>query len=195
MSEKIHFLDMFSRYEPTETLRDVLSQAAVTSAEIDQPNRSVEMTVFSDGYIAKRILDEAAASICELYGLRNLSLLAKHPSDQLQRVEPEELMSLFVDINSMTRASLAGATWSWEENILTVQLLGNGKTFVEECIGQVCRTLKDRFDTDVQIRVVANEKMDGQALFDAMEEMRRSMISELPKAGGAVEYEEYRDAV
>ena len=66
--------------------------------------------------------------------------------------------------------------------VLTVGLLANGKEAVEKCIPRVCNILKDRFDTDVQIQVLAREGLDGQALFDAMEEMRRNIMSALPKA-------------
>jgi len=185
MSENIHFLDMFSQYEPPEALQHALSQAVVVSAQIDQQNRSVDMTVYAPLYIPKRILDEAAAGICERYGLRELSLLAKHPADQLHSLEPAELMAMFVEYNSMNRASLAGAKWNWEDRTLTVQLPANGKAAVEECVLQVRAALRQRFDTDVQIKVVAGENLDGQALFDAMDEMRRSIISSLPKTADA----------
>ena len=181
MSEKIHLLDMFSQYKPSEVLRCAFSQAVILSAEIDQHSRCVDITVCSPVYIPKRMLDEAELEICKIYGLRNVQLLAKHPADQLHHIEPDELMSMFVELNSMNRASLAGAKWTWEGQILTITLLANGKDAVEACILQVCGMLRQRFDTDVQIKVVAGKVLDGQALFDAMEEMRRGMISDLPK--------------
>ena len=182
MREKVHFLDMFSQYQPAEAMQEALSQAVVVSAQIDQNSRSVDMTVFSPSYISQSMLDEASQNICDIYGLRSLRLLAKHPAQQLSSMEPEALMALFVECDSMTRASLAGAAWTWEGQTLTISLLANGKTAIEKCIPHVCNILKDRFDTDVQIQVLAKEGLDGQALFDAMEEMRRNMMSELPKA-------------
>ena len=186
MSEKIHILDMFSLYNPPEQIQSALARAVVQAAQIDQHSRRVDMTVFSPVYIPKRILDEAASGICEHYGLRHLELIAKHPASQLQNMEPEELMSMFVERNSITRASLAGAKWTWEEQTLEIQLFANGKAAVEECVPKVRSVLRDRFDTDVQIKVVAGENLDGQALFDAMDQMRRNVIGSLPKTAGAV---------
>ena len=181
MKDKVRILDMFSQYKPSETICDILSQAVVLSAEIDQHGRRVDMTVFSPVYIPKRILDELSCDVCRVYGLRHLGLLAKHPADQLQSVESDELMSMFVECNSMTRASLAGAKWTWEDQTLVIQLLANGKAEVEACVMQVRSALRERFDTDVQIQVTAGENLDGQALFDAMDKMRRDIINELPK--------------
>ena len=181
MSQKVRFLDMFSRCQLSDAIHSAMSQAVVVSAEIDKFNRCVDMTLYAPTYIPRRILNEAATDICDIYGLRDLTLLAKHPADQLCCIEPEDLMSMFVELNSMTRASLAGAEWHWEEGTLTIGLRANGKKTIEECIPQVRNVLRERFDTDVQIHVQVGEDLDGQALFEAMEQMRRNVLSNLPQ--------------
>ncbi len=182
MDNKTRFLDMFSQYEPPDALQSALSQAVIVSAQINQYSRRIDMTVYAPAYIPKRLLDQAATDLCKVYGLQGMTLLAKHPVQQMQFIEPDELMSLFVGFNSMTRASLAGAKWTWDQQTLRVNLAANGKDLIQECIPKVCAVLSERFDTKVHIQVTAGESLDGKALFEAMEELRREVINTLPKA-------------
>ncbi len=181
MGEQINFLNMFSEYQPPEALESALSQAAIVAADIDPEQRRVSVAVYAEKYVPKRLLDQAAEDVCGLYGLQGLDITATHPSDQLQHIEPEELMAMFVSHNSMNRGSLAGATWNWEGQTLTVELRANGKAVLEECVPLVRNALKQRFGVDPQIQFHAGENLEGQALFDAMERMRGSLIDELPR--------------
>ena len=190
MAEQIGLLNMFSRYEPPEELYDVLSQTLVTAADIDPATRRIGVTATSDNYISYRDLEQVAESIGVVYGLRSVSLDVKHPSHQLSKVEPDELMRLFVTEDSRTRGSLAGADWVWEENQLTIHLKGNGKAELEMCVPAVKFILSNRFGVDVQIQICPGESLEGQALFDAMEKMRSDVIAELPKTPVFVQKEQ-----
>jgi len=181
MEEKISFLKMFSQYQPPAALEDVLSRAVVLSADIDPQARGVDVSVYLDEYVSQKKLDGIATEICETYGLRFVHLIGKFPASALHCVDPDELMAMFVALNSMTRGSLAGATWEWKENVLNIRLLANGKAELEECIPKVRNTLKERFNTDVEIMIYAAEHLEGPALFETMEKMRQSMIRELPQ--------------
>ena len=183
MSERTCFLNMFSDYEPPEALKSALLQAAIVAADLNPAARMVSVVVHSEGYIPQRLLDQAAKEICEAYGLNRMELTATHPADQLHSIEPEELMNLFVRQNSMARGSLAGAKWTWDENVLMVHLLANGKKELEESVPVVQRILQERFATSVSIRIEAGKTLEGQALFDAMESMRGAMIEALPVVG------------
>ena len=183
MSERTCFLNMFSDYEPPEALKSALLQAAIVAADLNPAARMVSVVVHSEGYIPQRLLDQAAKEICEAYGLNRMELTATHPADQLHSIEPEELMNLFVRQNSMARGSLAGAKWIWDENVLMVHLLANGKKELEESVPVVQRILQERFATPVSIRIEAGKTLEGQALFDAMESMRGAMIEALPVVG------------
>ena len=123
MEEQIFFLNMFPDYEPPEELYAALSQAAIAAADIDPETRSVHVALHSERYIPQRLLEQVRKDICGLYGLQKLELTATHPESELQKIEPEELMWLFVSRNSMARGSLAGAKWEWNEQNLTVKLL------------------------------------------------------------------------
>ena len=181
MGEQIRFLNMFSEYQPPEPLNSALSQAALVAADIDPATRRVTVSVHSPSYIPQRLLDQAAEDICDVYGLRELVITATHPTDQLNRIDPEELMAMFVDANSMTRGSLAGASWRWEDQTLIIDLKANGKAALEECVPLIKQTLNQRFFANVAIVINAGENLEGQALFDAMERMRDDLISQMPK--------------
>ncbi|MBR3973229.1 MAG: PolC-type DNA polymerase III [Oscillospiraceae bacterium] len=89
---------------------------------------------------------------------------------------------MFVDQNSMTRGSLAGAKWLWNGYELTIQLLGNGKKDLEELVPSVQRQLRERFAAPVTIKIEAGQALDGQALYDAMESMRSELMEKIPVA-------------
>ena len=182
MKEKTYFLNMFSDYEPPEPLLSALSQAAISAADVDPGTRSIYVVLEQDGYIPQRYLDQAARELCGIYGLRNAELTAVHPAAELHKIEPEELMQLFVRQNSMTRALLAGAGWLWEEHTLTIQLPVNGKEILTECLPGVRQTLKQRFGVDVTVNIESNHSLEGKALFEAMEKLRAEKIAEAPSA-------------
>ena len=182
MTQKVYFFDMFSDYEPPETLRSVLSQAAVAAADIDAQHRRISVAIASDSYIPKTLLDQAVKEISAQYGLSALELTATYPESELHKVEPEELRDLFVSRNSMTRGTLAGALWVWEGTNLTVKLAANGKKELEELVPAVQNQLREQFACPVTIAIEAGKSLDGQALFDAMESMRYSMLEAVPTA-------------
>ena len=194
MEEHIHFLNMFSDYEPQDDLRPFLLEAEVLSADIDPAERRVSMSLGSRQYIPQRILDRVSEEVCLLYQLRSLQILATHPADQLSRMEPDDLMDLFVRENSMARGSLSGAKWTWEDTELTVELLANGKDELVACVPAVRRNIMDRFGVDVSIVIHAGQKLEGQALFAAMEKMRAEMLSDLPKGGAAAAPQKQEEA-
>ncbi len=185
MENKIYFFQMFPDYQPPEGLYQALSQAAIVAADIDPETGSVSAALYAESYIPQRLLDQATRDILRLYGLRSLKLVATFPETELHKIEPQELMMLFVDYNSMTRGTLAGAEWIWEGTELKVKLRANGKAALEELIPVVQNELRERFAAPVTIRIEAGNALEGQALFDAMESMRTSLMSAIPVRGGA----------
>ncbi len=180
MTEQVYFLHMFSEYAPPEELRAALSQAVVAAADIDQGARTVCVAVHSPRYIPRRLLEQAEKDVAALYGLRSVRIEAAHPASELEKIEPEELMELFVSRDSMTRGTLAGARWSWQGTDLTVSLAANGKDGLLKLVPAVERVLRERFAAPVSIHVQAGSPLEGQALFDAMESMRGAVLEHLP---------------
>ncbi len=180
MDNKVTFLNMFPDYEPPEELKTALSQAAVCAADIDPATRRVEVAIHSDTYIPVRLLEIVRREIRDSYGLNLFLLTATHPAEQLHCVEPEELRDLFVAKNSMTRGCLAGATWEWKDCELTVKLAANGVELLEEAAPVVQNVLRERFAAPVTIKILAGQKLEGKALFEAMEKMRSNALSERP---------------
>ena len=180
MNQKVYLTHMFPDYEPPEELKPALSQAAIVAADIDPEERSVSVAIHSESYIPQRLLDQTGRELAAMYGLRRMGLTAVHTEGELHKIEPEELMNLFVSRNSMTRGSLAGAKWEWTDRVLTVKLRGNGKKELEELIPQVQQTLRERFACAVTVAIEAGQALEGKALFDAMESMRGSMILNAP---------------
>ena len=170
------------------------SQAAIVAADIDPESRAVSVAIHSETYIPKRLLDKAGTDIASLYGLRKLSLTATHLENQLQAIEPEELMQLFVSRNSMMRGTLAGAQWEWQDNNLHIHLRGNGKAELEELFPAVQQELRERFAAPVTISAEAGQSLEGKALFEAMESMRGQLIEAMPVSAARQEKKEDKSA-
>ena len=180
MREQVFFLNMFPDYEPPEALQEALSQAAIAAADIDPQTRKVSVAVHSACYIPMRYLEQAEKEIAALYALNALHITATHPESELTKLEPEELMNLFIAENSMSRGTLAGARWEWQDRELHIHLLANGKETLMDAIPTVTRKLQERFEAAVSIHIHAGEVLEGQALFDAMAQMRDAALSEIP---------------
>ena len=181
MNDQVLFLNMFSEIQPPEELREVLSQAVISAADIDPEEGSVSVRIFAEQYIPTRLLDEIRDQVIACYGLRSFGILATHPETELQKLEPADLKEMFVYQNSMNMGSLAGARWEWEGNTMVVHLAANGVAELKECVPFVNMLLRERFGVDVGFRFVANNALEGQALFDAMEKLRSSSIVNLPR--------------
>ena len=180
MREQVFFLNMFPDYVPPEALHEALSQAAIVAADIDPQTRKVSVAVHSDCYIPTRYLEQAEKEIADLYALNTLQIAATHPESELTKLEPEELRNLFIAENSMSRGTLAGARWEWQDKQLHIQLLANGKETLMDAIPAVTRKLQERFGAAISIEIHAGEVLEGQALFDAMAQMRDAALSEIP---------------
>ena len=192
MSETVYLLNMFPDYEPPEEIRKALSQAALVAVDIRAENRSVEVAAHTDTYVPRRLTRQAEKDILSLYGLRNLEITLTHPATELSKIEPEELRDLFVDLDPMTRASLAGAKWAWDGGHLTVCLVANGKAGVEAQIPAVVKTLQQRFAAEVTISVEANHDLTGADLSKAMEKLREEALSAAPAASAKQAQKEER---
>ncbi len=182
MTEKIYFLNMFSAYEPPEELVQYLSQAAVAAADIDPETRRIQVGIHGERYIPQRVLEQICKEICSLYGLAALELSATHPVSQREMMGPEDLQWLFVRENSVAISVLAGAVWRWEGDILHIQLRANGKNILEDAIPQVRRQLESKFAAPVEIQVESGQALEGKALFEAVEKLRSSKVTELPRS-------------
>ena len=182
MKESVSFLQMFTEYRPGESLSGVLSVARITGADLDPATRQAAVTLYAETYIPLRLLEKVERDICGLYGLRHFEIHMTHPAEELQKVEPEELMQLFVEENSMNRASLAGAGWKWDGDNLEISLRANGKAALEEAVPAVCRKLTERFGKAPVFKVLSAHDLSGQALFDALETMRSTTAAAMPAA-------------
>ena len=192
MSDTVYLLNMFPDYEPPEEIRKALSQAALVAVDIRAENRSVEVAAHTDTYVPRRLTRQAEKDILSLYGLRNLEITLTHPATELSKIEPEELRDLFVDLDPMTRASLAGAKWAWNGGHLTVCLVANGKAGVEAQIPAVVKTLQERFAAEVTISVEANHDLTGAELSRVMEKLREEALSAAPTASAKQAQKEER---
>ena len=181
MSKNVYLLNMFADYAPSEELREAFTQAAIAAADIDPATRTVTIAIHSERYIPEKHIRQIQKEIEASYGLDKLRIKATYPTAQLHNIVPEDLMGLFTACDSMSRGTLAGARWEWENETLHIHLKANGKAALLEAVPTVVRHLQEMFDTQVSIDIHPGQELAGQALFDAMEQMRGSMLTDLPR--------------
>ncbi len=181
MENKVFFLNMFSAYQPPEHLGPVLSQAAVTAADIDPVRRRIDVTLHSGQYIEDKQLEKIALDLEEIYGLNRVTINLHYPAELLKQVPFQLFLNLFVAENSIFRATLSGARWEWEGDALHVYLQSNGMEELEKAVPAVTHKLSEQFGVTVDIRIHCGETLSGQALYDAMKKMRGQMMQNLPR--------------
>lgn len=177
MNKQVFFGNMFPDYKPPVDL----SQAAICAADVDAENRRISLKLTNPTYIPKRLLNETAEGLRQHYALNKVEIHPVFPAKERFYMEEQELMDLFVAHNSIARATLAGAAWVWNEDNLSIGLVGNGKDTLLESVPIVVNTLKDMFGVKVSIEITVGNELSGQALFDAMAQMRAQMLRDLPK--------------
>ena len=139
------FLEMFFEYQPDEPLREALSQAAVSHAEIDRDNRSVTLTLQMPVYLPAQALAQTAQALCALYGLRSVSILPQFPAEALSALDGQELSRLIVSRFSPAAAILAGCRWELAEGESTLHLRANGKDLLAPHLPAAESYIRDRF--------------------------------------------------
>ena len=177
MDKQVYFVNMFPDFKPPVDL----SQAAICSADVDVESRRIGLQIYSPTYIPKRMLNRICADLRRHYGLNQVTITPTFPAEERVFMEEQELMDLFVMHNSFARATLAGASWVWEEETLKIGLVGNGKDTLLESVPKVINAIKDLFGVKVNIEIIVGNELTGQALMDAMEQMRAQMLKDLPK--------------
>ena len=174
------FLEMFFEYQPDEPLREALSQAAVSHAEIDRDDRSVTLTLQMPVYLPAQALAQTAQALCALYGLRSVSILPQFPAEALQLLDGQELSRLIVSRFSPAAAILAGCRWELAEGESTLHLRANGKDLLAPHLPVAESYIRDRFGVETRIKVVAGSELSGEALFAETERLRREAARDLP---------------
>ena len=182
MERQIKFLEVFTRYEPQEHDRQALDRVILRHAELDPARGTIAAEIDCGVYIPQSQWREITDEIIFVYGLSELHLTLHYPLAELQKMEPSELTCIFLEEDSMARAVLAGCRYTWQDTNLHIDLKANGKQVIEKCIPNVCRRLKEICGEDLTVTVESHRDLQGQELFDAMEEMRQKMISKNPVA-------------
>ncbi len=182
MSKKeLYLLDMFSMCCPESEYADALKEAVIESADIDPNQMSADICVFCPVYIPQKKLNEFADLISCAYTLSGgVSLTARYPADQLNKIQPQEIAAMFTAADSMNIGSLAGAQWSWEDNKLIIQLRANGKALLEESVPRVRKVLNEQFSADVEIIIRSGECANKEGILAQMEKLRSEILSNVP---------------
>ena len=189
--KKINFLNMFPDMYPDEQLRRLFDAATICAADIDSEHRIVYVKVEFEQYVSKKYRDRMSLLVSSSYGLTKTIIDPQFNADQLVNMDFCDLVQMFVDQDSMSIGSLAGAVWKWNGSELTIQLKANGKQELEKCVPVICNLLNQQFNTSVSILINSGECLEGRALYEAMEKMRLDLLAELP----AVTYTEKKETV
>ena len=179
------FLEMFFEYQPDEPLRAALLQAAVSHAEIDQENKSISLSVLFSEYLPAKDLQEAEQALCGLYGLHRVTIKPQYPASELQKLEGTELSRVLIARYSPAVASLAGCTWELAEGESTLYLRANGKDALLPHLPAAEQYIFERFGVRTQIKIVAGNELDGEALFAETERLRQEAARDLPAVPAA----------
>ena len=178
MTNPFPFLEMFFEYQPDESLRAVLQQAAVCHAEFDREAHEIALTVNFPQYTnqLRRVCEE----LQELYQLRKVKISPKFPKEALADIDGKELNRLVSMEYSPATGIMAGCRWELAEGTSKVHLRANGRELIEPHMHVVQRYLKESFGVETQIEIISHQHTDDDELFELTERMRREAVKQMP---------------
>ena len=177
---QVHFLDLFLGYEPPEAIRAEVETLAVEHAGIDREARTISLRLSSGVYITEALLGQMASELEARYGLRRLELSVQYPPEALASFDYRDLYRVFVKAYSPSAAILAGAGYALEGDTLTIHLRANGKNELLPHVPMAERFLFERFGVHKTISVEAHSNLEGKALFEETERIRREAMKSMP---------------
>ena len=177
---QVHFLDLFLGYEPPEAIRAEVETLAVEHAGIDREARTISLRLSSGVYITEAMLGQMASELEARYGLRRLELSVQYPPEALASFDYRDLYRVFVKAYSPSAAILAGAGYALEGDTLTIHLRANGKNELLPHVPMAERFLFERFGVHKTISVEAHSNLEGKALFEETERIRREAMKSMP---------------
>ena len=177
---QVHFLDLFLGYEPPEAIRAEVEALAVEHAGIDREARTISLRLSSGVYITEALLGQMASELEARYGLRRLELSVQYPPEALASFDYRDLYRVFVKAYSPSAAILAGAGYTLEGDTLTIHLRANGKNELLPHVPMAERFLFERFGVHKTISVEAHSNLEGKALFEETERIRREAMKSMP---------------
>ena len=176
MENIVTLREIFSEYE----FEDALGAAVVQDLNIDREARRVSITADLPAYVPASRLDAVCADLGRNYLLGRLELHPHYPPETLEEVDPAELTDFMIRQYSPAAGSLAGARWEWEGDTLKISLRANGREPLEKEMPKLRNYLYERFGRTVQTVIEAGNQLEGQALYDALEQIRREAASSVP---------------
>ena len=182
---QVHFLDLFLGYEPPEAIRAEVETLAVEHAGIDREARTISLRLSSGVYITEALLSQMASELEARYGLRQLELSVQYPPEALASFDYRDLYRVFVKAYSPSAAILAGAGYALEGDTLTIHLRANGKNELLPHVPMAERFLFERFGVHKTISVEAHSNLEGKALFEETERIRREAMKSMPAVADA----------
>ena len=182
---QVHFLDLFLGYEPPEAIRAEVETLAVEHAGIDREARTISLRLSSGVYITEALLSQMASELEARYGLRRLELSVQYPPEALASFDYRDLYRVFVKAYSPSAAILAGAGYALEGDTLTIHLRANGKNELLPHVPMAERFLFERFGVHKTISVEAHSNLEGKALFEETERIRREAMKSMPAVADA----------
>ena len=177
---QVHFLDLFLGYEPPEAIRPAVQAMTVGHADLDREARTISLTLASEVYIAEQGLESMASELEARYGLKRLALAVQYPPEALATFDYRDLYRVFVKCYSPSAAILAGAKYVLEGETLTIHLRANGKNELLPHLPRAERFLEERFGVHKTIAIEAHSNLEGKALFEETERIRREAIKNAP---------------
>ena len=173
-------MELFSAFEPEETLRPVLAQVAVSHARISAEERRIQMSLHSEVYITLETQARLKSQLVVFYGLSRLDWQLRYPETLLEQMDFSDLTALVSEAYPLASGSMANAEWTLEGDTLRLQLQGNGIDALRPHLHLAEQYLFDSFGRRVTIEVQGRKTLEGDALFSETERMREEAKKNLP---------------
>lgn len=176
MENIVTLKEIFSAYEASEAF----GAGVLRHLDIDREARRVTVEVDFACYIPAAELEQSAQEIAKQYLLGRLVVVPHFPENTLEQMDFSELNAFLIREYSPAAGSLAGSSWKLEGDCFTLMLRANGKNQLEKQIPKLRNYLFERFGRKVELNIEAGNALEGQALFDELERIRKEAAAAIP---------------
>lgn len=176
------FVELFSEYSPPDTIAEILCAAQVLDAEIRRGQREISLALRLPSYIPAQTLSEVSEALAALYSLRAVEISPVFPPEAFASSDGAELSRVLVAAYSPAAAILAGCVWEPDGKITRLHLRANGKNELLPHLPAVERYIFAHFQLRTSIKVLCGSEIEGEALFEQTEQMRREAMRDIPAA-------------
>lgn len=176
-----NFLEIFARYQPPAHLAEVLAEGTNIVRRVDKANRYVEIGVYFQRIVDKKLIYEIEEGIKQAYTLNRVKLFPHYPSALFDSAYIPQVLTETEQIGIVARGFFTQYSYTLEDNQLTVEIPipAGGIALMEDAKTPeiMAGIIRSEFNLTVNVHIKHVPAVAGESY----EDRRRAQMQELDR--------------